>query len=204
VAVSCIVGTLVAGLTLAAAWQQAIDYPYLNWEQQQTRRDLGFIDQAIHDYQEKKHALPDSLAQLASADLKHGVRRMDPDGTVRDGWGRPFVYTVSGNSYRVVSYGRDGKPGGVGLDADVSNVEPRPSRSRLTLQQFLEMREIHGAIWAAGVAGILACLIALLTVRPADVTRRGALSLIAKVAATVIATVFVGAFIAMLHFPTGH
>lgn len=40
-----------------------------------------------------------------------------------DPWGRPYVYRSPGakGDYEIVSYGRDGKPGGSGEDADVSN-----------------------------------------------------------------------------------
>ena len=38
-----------------------------------------------------------------------------------DPWGRPYVYRTPGEKtdYEVVSYGRDGKPGGSGEDADI-------------------------------------------------------------------------------------
>jgi general secretion pathway protein G len=40
-----------------------------------------------------------------------------------DPWGRPFVYRRPGEhaEYDVFSYGSDGRPGGTGEDADVSN-----------------------------------------------------------------------------------
>ncbi|MEI9928414.1 MAG: type II secretion system major pseudopilin GspG [Sphingomonas sp.] len=36
-----------------------------------------------------------------------------------DPWGRPYVYTVEGGSYTITSLGKDGKPGGQGVDADI-------------------------------------------------------------------------------------
>jgi general secretion pathway protein G len=38
-----------------------------------------------------------------------------------DPWGRAYVYRVPGekSEYEIVSYGRDGKPGGTGEDADI-------------------------------------------------------------------------------------
>jgi general secretion pathway protein G len=38
-----------------------------------------------------------------------------------DPWGRPYVYRTPGNKgeFAVISYGRDGKPGGSGEDADI-------------------------------------------------------------------------------------
>lgn len=38
----------------------------------------------------------------------------------KDRWGRKVEYEVNGNTVRFTSYGRDGKPGGVGLAADIS------------------------------------------------------------------------------------
>jgi general secretion pathway protein G len=40
-----------------------------------------------------------------------------------DPWGRPYVYRVPGEKaeFELVSYGRDGKPGGSGDDADIRN-----------------------------------------------------------------------------------
>jgi general secretion pathway protein G len=42
-----------------------------------------------------------------------------------DPWGRPYVYlspgTVNAESYDLLSYGRDGQPGGTGEDADITS-----------------------------------------------------------------------------------
>lgn len=40
-----------------------------------------------------------------------------------DPWGRPYVYRAPGQKgdYDLMSYGRDGKPGGTGEDADIGN-----------------------------------------------------------------------------------
>lgn len=40
-----------------------------------------------------------------------------------DPWGDPYVYRAPGTKrdYDIVSYGRDGKPGGTGEDADLTN-----------------------------------------------------------------------------------
>ena len=40
-----------------------------------------------------------------------------------DPWGRPYLYRVPGQKgdYDLVSLGRDGKPGGTGEDADITN-----------------------------------------------------------------------------------
>ena len=38
-----------------------------------------------------------------------------------DPWGNPYVYRSAGDSVELVSYGRDGRPGGSELDADIAN-----------------------------------------------------------------------------------
>lgn len=40
-----------------------------------------------------------------------------------DAWGNPFVYRNFGKKIQIMSYGRDGKKGGEGLDADIANIE---------------------------------------------------------------------------------
>ena len=62
----------------------------------------------IRPYHEKNGEFPDSLDKCES----HGYRRSDL-------WDNPFVYTSDGETWRLVSYGADGKPGGIGLDTDI-------------------------------------------------------------------------------------
>ncbi len=38
----------------------------------------------------------------------------------KDPWGRDYVYTVEGGSFTITSLGKDGKPGGEGVDADIT------------------------------------------------------------------------------------
>ncbi len=38
-----------------------------------------------------------------------------------DPWGNDYIYSSSGSSYTLISYGADGRAGGEGNDADVSN-----------------------------------------------------------------------------------
>lgn len=40
--------------------------------------------------------------------------------TPADPWGHPYVYSVAGGAYTITSLGKDGKPGGEGVDADIS------------------------------------------------------------------------------------
>ena len=54
--------------------------------------------------------------------------RYDPDGYMEDEqlpedpWHRPFAYVSDGRRFEIISYGRDGQPGGEGEDSDIDNV----------------------------------------------------------------------------------
>src|ERR1700737_3763093 len=39
----------------------------------------------------------------------------------KDPWGKDYVYMLQGGKPMIISYGRDGQPGGEGPDADISN-----------------------------------------------------------------------------------
>jgi len=42
----------------------------------------------------------------------------------QDPWGHPYLYRLpgpNGSEYQILSYGKDGQPGGTGDDADISN-----------------------------------------------------------------------------------
>jgi len=41
---------------------------------------------------------------------------------LKDPWGNPYVYRNTDNTVQILSYGRDGKAGGTGEDADISNI----------------------------------------------------------------------------------
>jgi general secretion pathway protein G len=39
----------------------------------------------------------------------------------KDPWGHDYVYTVGGGTFTITSLGKDGKPGGEGVDADITS-----------------------------------------------------------------------------------
>jgi len=52
------------------------------------------------------------------------LKNYDPDGYMEeipeDPWHHQYLYSTDGHKFEIVSYGRDGEPGGDGLDADLS------------------------------------------------------------------------------------
>jgi general secretion pathway protein G len=95
-------------------------------EVQVARAQIDALEKAIEQYRLDVRRLPPAdqglqalVARPASEPAWNGpyLRKAVPN----DPWGRPYLYKAPGQSgdYDLVSYGRDGKPGGTGEDADI-------------------------------------------------------------------------------------
>ena len=52
---------------------------------------------------------------------------------MRDSWGNSMVYSSDGKTWELLSYGADGKPGGIGLDADIRCTDNRGGEGRINV-----------------------------------------------------------------------
>jgi len=77
----------------------------------------------IEQYQQDVGSLPPDLDALVKAPggASGWLGPYAKQQELNDPWGHPLVYHIPGASgpYDLLSYGRDGKPGGDGLDADI-------------------------------------------------------------------------------------
>ena len=194
---ACLFGGIVTALALSTGRNEA-QHLVFGRDRMVTSYTLIQINKAIADYRLTHHALPRSLSQLKTG-TGDGDYSRQPDG-----WGRPFVYTVRGAHYLVISYGRDGKPGGAGWDADMTSDDPRPPRAGPTFHQFLTDPETQDLVQWAYISGILASLLCWFTVRPKTLTWRSALGLAGQVLVTLAAAAVIALAITVLHFPSGH
>ena len=84
------------------------------------RAEISEIKKAVGMFLISSGKLPERLEELSepSKDYEDGIMpELGPDP-----WGNPYVYRVpgqNGGDYEVYSYGRDGKAGGTGEDADI-------------------------------------------------------------------------------------
>ena len=100
------------------------------------------IERSLYDYHESHGSYPESLAD-PSFEFPYG----NDSDVLKDLWNKPIQYTVESDGFRLSSFGRDGVPGGIGLDSDWSYDSPdaEPDQSpfrdkpdvRLPLGQFL-------------------------------------------------------------------
>ena len=201
--VACVFGIVVAGLALRAGWDAA-EGPSsaLRLRQRVTLAALASINEDITAFRREKHSLPLDLSQLRV--VKDNGLRIEKDGTILDGWGRPFLYTVHGSHYRVISYGLDGRPGGTGPDADMISDDLRLPGPSLSLHSFLKAPTTRDAVQVAIVSGIVAGVLCFVTLRPAALTGRARLWLALRLMATLLAAIFVATIITGLHVVSGH
>ena len=84
-------------------------------EVQVARAQIDALEKAIDQYRLDNRRYPTSEEGLAA--VQPYMKKAVPN----DPWGRPYVYQIPGDraEYTVLSYGRDGKPGGTGEDADI-------------------------------------------------------------------------------------
>ena len=85
--------------------------------------DIKNIEGALKLYYAKKGVYPDT-----TAGLKALVDTQILETMPKDPWNHDYVYMYEAGKPVIISYGRDGVPGGEGPDADISNRDTAPSR----------------------------------------------------------------------------
>lgn len=111
---------------------------YKPWRTRETFRVIG--DQ-LQQYRKTNGRYPKDLVSL--------------DSSPRDGWLRPLLYSLHNDKPLLESLGRDGVRGGVGLDADLSNLKPNPPQSRMTFWARIADPYASKMSFVAGVCGLI-------------------------------------------------
>jgi len=87
-------------------------------EVQVARAQIDSLEKALDQYRLDKRRYPTAEEGLTA--IQPYLKKTLPN----DPWGHPYVYRASGTSggdFEVISLGRDGKSGGSGEDADITN-----------------------------------------------------------------------------------
>jgi general secretion pathway protein G len=84
-------------------------------EVQVARAQLDSFEKALDQYRLENRRYPTSQEGLEA--IRPYLKKSVPN----DPWGRPYVYRSPGDrgEFELLSYGRDGKAGGSGADADI-------------------------------------------------------------------------------------
>jgi len=191
------VGVATTGIAFVCAYFNQSghsNYWDLQWS---TRLTLDEIEKVIEAHRRASGRWP---ATLAEVDEVRSHSRFRAEGReVVDWWGNAYQYRVEDDRITLYSFGRDGRPGGDGLDADIYPTSTGRSSSQPTLRQFA-FDLPTGGIWSAcGLAGVCAALVCLLPSR--NLSRA---EFLARVAATAVGAVVAAVAISYLHIPSGH
>ena len=202
IGIALLVGTALTGTAILAAWQGlAPAYP-LNSRQFWTRLELVRIGNALANYLNDNGSLPLRLTEPNEVS-RMGIRT-DSNSAALDEWGHPLIYQRDGNTFVVTSLGRDGKPGGMGLDCDISTSAPWPPDAHPTLEQFLFEMPTAGMIWSSAFSGLLATILTLVVLRTPRQGASGKVIIAGKMVFTIIGAAVVAFILTMLHIPSGH
>ena len=203
--IASLVGLAIAFVSVYVAWKGLADGLGLNGRQIYTQVDLEVIGRSIRMYHDQTGALPTTLQDLNTL---HDTRvTATDDGKVVDGWGRPFDFKTDGTSFSVTSLGRDAKPGGVGLDCDMSitdNSAVATARSFPALSQFIFDMPTAGIIASCLVSGAMAFVLTFMLVQTPPATPKGIAAAGLKITLTAIGALIAAAIMAILHIPVGH
>jgi general secretion pathway protein G len=105
-----IIGLIAAAVTVAVI-------PQLQKAQvDRTVLDIKSVEGALKLYYARKGNYPDT-----ATGLKALVDMQILDKAPQDAWNHDYVYILERGKPVIISYGRDGVPGGEGPDADISN-----------------------------------------------------------------------------------
>ena len=81
-----------------------------------TDQDMSLLATEINAYKAKHGMYPLSLDRMASSESDMWYISL----IIEDAWGHRMIYSSNGETWELLSYGADGKPGGVGLNADIT------------------------------------------------------------------------------------
>ncbi|MFP5519209.1 MAG: type II secretion system major pseudopilin GspG [Bdellovibrionia bacterium] len=85
---------------------------------------IGQVISALSMYYTDCGKYPQSLEGLSQQDANcanWGPEAYAKDKQLKDPWGNPFAYEVTGSDFVIKSLGKDGAEGGSGYDADISS-----------------------------------------------------------------------------------
>ena len=190
--IALLFGLASASISLCAGRQQA-EESAVAYGQDITRHNVKLTVEAIEAFRQKHYHLPQDLSELLES----------PTGDAYDAWHRPLEYSVRGDRYIVISYGEDGRPGGAGLNGDITSENYKHSPG-ITMMQYLTRPETQGMVIAEIGTGVVAAILCYFLVRPVVLTKRNLLPLAIGLGTALFASIFVGGIVTILHIPSGH
>ncbi len=199
VIVAIVIALILFVITYVVAWGALSRFAF-GMRGRWTEHTLWATSKAVKAHVERHARPPATLDQL---DPGYDVDYRDEDGTFRDGWEHELWYAVKGDGFEICSYGRDGLPGGVGVDTDTCDDGRGWAQCNATLRQFTFEDDPTRAVILAAVAGIMgaALFTALCRWRPPP---PGVSGFVTPVMLSLVLSVIAAFGLVVAHIPTGH
>ena len=159
VATALALALLVFVASTFVGWSMAT--PQFSKEQDATAFMIRAIKSAVTNYVIVFEELPHKLGDLRI--VSPGLFERPKRDEILDGWGKPFHFEFGKDSWQVISYGRDGQPGGAGLDADLSNLTTSTREYWPTFTQFLFELNPRPILVIAFITSFVAFVVAYIT-----------------------------------------
>lgn len=209
IAYALVAGAAVSATAYLCAWQQLRGETRLRPPIAKEELSLGRLQSWIDGFQEQHQRLPEHLSEVIPAEDRF---QAVSNGDVTDDAGFVYQYRRNPDGYELCSLGADGRPGGIGLDADWY-IDGRNRESiRMTLRQFSTAESTVNVRNEAILAGLLtfaACLVLnLLGARAAAVVGLPQPILhrhfLAEVTIAAVMAAVAAFFMSAIHIPSGH
>ena len=80
------------------------------------------LAEKVQQFQSDTGALPTNLDELVQSDSQGWLGPYAKTSELKDPWNHPFEYKAPGENkaFDLMSFGKDGKPGGTSVDADIA------------------------------------------------------------------------------------
>jgi general secretion pathway protein G len=206
VAISAVVAAVVVVTVGLVGWRSIGSWHRFRMEQARTLQALGDFNSDFTEYQRRNGTSPQSPGDFSSF-----IKERYGANMPLDGWGRPFVYSIKEGKPFLLSYGRDGAPGGVGLDNDLSNEDlppvndgSLPEKVRPTFSQFFADSSARGVELNCLCCGLLAFGLSMALIKTITLRGKDVVFLLLKLAFTLGAALATASFLAALDVPNQH
>jgi type II secretion system (T2SS) protein G len=190
-------GVVVAAAAYFCTFYDQRDLVGYRDQQIHTLQKLDTLEEAIILYHRATGQFPTDLADLPAAKFYHQFT-INAEGKLVDVWDQPYLYRVEGDSFEIYSLGADGRPGGIGRDADLYPSSRGRPPELPTLRQFTFNLATRGIQQTCLVAGVCAALICAIVTR----NHRGG-AYLSRAAATIFAFFLIAIAAAALQMPSG-
>ena len=202
---SLLIASVITATSYITAWHELRGNTKFVQDQHATLNAMHRLTAYLEEHSRKTEAYPTTLKELSLSDDDPDLR-VAASGNPTDAWGHDYQFRVTEKTFELSSLGRDGKPGGVGLDADLDHRQsPYDSTEemRLTFQQFATdidtSRIKRGCLILGGISSVV--IFSLL----GDYSRRtSSLQLALSIAITIAGSIVMAMFMSALHIPNHH